>query len=89
MPSIVPVILVMFLLRIGNIMNAGFDQVFNLYSPVVYSVGDIIDTYSYRIGLINVDYSYSTAIGLFKNVVGVTLMVIVNLLSKKFSDATL
>lgn len=79
----------MFLLRIGNIMNAGFDQVFNLYSPVVYSVGDIIDTYSYRIGLINVDYSYSTAIGLFKNVVGVTLMVIVNLLSKKFSDATL
>lgn len=62
---------------------------FNLYSPVVYSVGDIIDTYSYRIGLINVDYSYSTAIGLFKNVVGVTLMVIVNLLSKKFSDATL
>ena len=84
-----PVILVMFLLRIGNIMNAGFDQVFNLYSPVVYSVGDIIDTYSYRIGLINVDYSYSTAIGLFKNVVGVTLMVIVNLLSKKFSDATL
>lgn len=89
LPSIVPVILVMFLLRIGNIMNAGFDQVFNLYSPVVYSVGDIIDTYSYRIGLINVDYSYSTAIGLFKNVVGVTLMVIVNLLSKKFSDATL
>lgn len=89
LPSIMPVILVMFLLRLGSIMSAGFDQVFNLYSPVVYSVGDVIDTYSYRIGLINVDYSYSTAIGLFKNVVGVTLMVAVNLMSRKYSDATL
>ena len=67
-------------------MEAGFDEVFNLYNPLVYSVADIIDTYAYRVGLENFDYSYATAIGLFKNVVGIILLLLTNALSKKISD---
>lgn len=78
LPELLPTISVMFLLRIGNILNAGFDQIYNMYNSMVMNVGDIIDTYSYRLGLNNLDYSMSTAIGLFKNVIGVMLMLIVN-----------
>ena len=56
-PSILPVVVTLFILRVGNIMNAGFDQIFNLYSPIVYDVADIIDTYSYRVGLLDNDFS--------------------------------
>lgn len=83
LPSIMPVVITMFILRIGHVLNAGFDQIFNLYSPIVYNVSDIIDTYVYRIGIINFDFSYSTAIGLFKNVVGVILLVIVNRITQR------
>lgn len=83
LPSILPVILIMFILRLGSIMNAGFDQIFNLYSPVVYSVGDIIDTYVYRIGMTDMNFSYSTAVGLFKNVVGLALVLITSSLTRK------
>lgn len=82
LPSILPVVMTMFILRIGNIMSAGFDQIFNLYSAAVYDVADIIDTYSYRVGLIDNNFSYSAAIGLFKNVLGFALMIAVNQLSK-------
>lgn len=86
-PCITPVVLVMFIMRVGHIMNAGFDQVFNLYSPIVYDVADIIDTYAYRVGLLNQNFSYSTAIGLFKNVVGVLLMLLVNYLTGKTNQS--
>jgi putative aldouronate transport system permease protein len=79
LPSLIPVISILFLLRIGHIMNAGFDQIFNLYSPIVYSVGDIIDTYTYRVGLLQMDFSYAAAVGIFKNVLGLVLILVVNL----------
>ena len=82
LPSILPVVMTMFILRIGNIMSAGFDQIFNLYSAAVYDVADIIDTYSYRVGLIDNNFSYTAAIGLFKNVLGFALMIAVNQLTK-------
>lgn len=82
LPSILPVVLTMFILRVGHIMNAGFDQIFNLYSAIVYDVADIIDTYSYRVGLIDNNFSYSSAIGLFKNVLGFVLMLAVNALTR-------
>ena len=82
LPSILPVVMTMFILRIGNIMSAGFDQIFNLYSAAVYDVADIIDTYSYRVGLIDNNFSYSAVIGLFKNVLGFALMIAVNQLTK-------
>ncbi len=73
-PSIAPVIVLVACLSIGNVLNAGFDQIFNLYSPIVYSTGDIIDTYVYRIGLIQGQYSLGTAVGLFKTVVALILI---------------
>ena len=85
-PSIFPIIVILFILRVGHMMEAGFDEVFNLYNPLVYSVADIIDTYAYRVGLINFDYSYATAIGLFKNVIGIILLLLTNAVSKKISD---
>jgi putative aldouronate transport system permease protein len=87
LPSIAPVILIMFILRIGGIMNAGFDQIFNLYNSLVYEVGDIIDTYVYRIGLIDMNFSYSAAIGLFKNIVGLLLVLTTNTLARRMEGA--
>ena len=67
-------------------MDAGFDQVFNLYNPGVYEVADIIDTYVYRVGLVDLRFDFATAIGLFKNVVGVVLIVGANLIIRRYSD---
>lgn len=85
-PSIVPTIVVLFTLNMGSILNAGFDQVFNLYNPLVYKVGDIIDTYVYRMGLVNMDYSFSTAVGLFKNVVGLAFVLTANWIVKRITN---
>ena len=74
-PNIAPTIITLLILNVGGILSAGFDQIFNLYNDSVLSVGDIIDTYVYRVGLVKFDYSYSAAIGLFKNVVGIILVV--------------
>ncbi len=85
LPSIMPIAVIMLILSMGNIMSAGFDQVFNLYSPQVYDVGDILDTYVYRRGLVDMSYSFSTAVGLFKSVVGLILVVTVNVIAKRLS----
>jgi putative aldouronate transport system permease protein len=76
LPGMAPIIIVMGTLSLGNVLNAGFDQVFNLYSPVVYSTGDILDTYVYRIGLLNSQYGLATAVGLFKSVVSFIFIII-------------
>jgi putative aldouronate transport system permease protein len=85
LPSIKSVILVLFILGLGGILNSGFDQIFNLYNAMVYSVADVIDTYVYRIGLINMEYSFSTAVGLFKNVIGFILVISSNYIVRKLS----
>lgn len=83
LPSITPTIVVMLILSCNNIVNAGFDQIFMLYSALVFSVADIIDTYVYRIGIKNADYSFSTAAGLFKSVIALVMILIVNTVAKK------
>ena len=89
LPSIVHVIVILFLLRIGDIMEAGFDQIFNLYNPLVYSVADIIDTYVFRTGITDFQYSYAAAVDLFKNLTGLILLLIVNYGTKRLgSEAT-
>ncbi|WP_231506292.1 ABC transporter permease [Paenibacillus sp. UNC451MF] len=85
LPALVPVIIMMFILRIGNMMDAGFDGIINLYNPTVYRVADIFDTYAYRVGLIDFNFSYSTAISLFKNVVGLLLLIIASKVTKRLS----
>jgi len=86
LPSISPVIIIMFIFAVGAVVNDDFDQIFNLYNPAVYSVGDVLSTYIYRMGLENMQYSFSTAVGLFKNTISFTLIIITNYLSNKFSD---
>lgn len=86
LPAISNVIVIMLIFAVGGIVNDDFDQIFNLYTPAVYSVGDVLSTYVYRIGLEGMQYSYSTAIGLFKNVIAFVLIITTNYLSGKFSD---
>lgn len=83
LPMLVPTIVLMMALNLGNILNAGFDQIFNLYNPLVYETGDIIDTYVYRIGLLSMQYSLATAAGLIKSVIGFVLIMSSNLVSRK------
>lgn len=83
LPLIMPTIIIMFLLRIGNFLNLGFEQLYVLMTPVTASVGDILDTYVYRYGIQLGKYSITTAIGLFKSVFGFILLILCNALSKK------
>ena len=82
-PAIMPTVILMLLLNCHNILNAGFDQIFMLYSAPVYDVADIIDTYVYRIGIKQTNYSFSTAAGMFKSVIALILIVSVNFAAKK------
>ena len=84
-PCILPMVIVMATLSLGNVLNAGFDQIFNLYSPLTYSTGDIIDTYVYRQSLINGQYSFGTAVGLFKSAVSLSLTAVAYKLAYKFA----
>ena len=85
-PSLLPTVSIMFILGLGNVLDAGFDQVFNLYTPLVYPVADILDTYIYRVGLGDFQYSFATAVGLTKNIVAFTLVMSCNWVVRKFSD---
>lgn len=75
-PGILPMILLMMVLSVGNVLQAGFEQVFNLYSLQVYSTGDIIDTYVYRIGVIEAKFDLATAVGLFKSAISFVLIMV-------------
>ena len=86
LPGILPVVLVMAAMDIASILSAGFDQVYNLYTPLVYEIGDIIDTYVYRVGLLGLQYSFGAAVGLLKSVVGMILMLSMNEFAKKFAN---
>ena len=86
LPGMKPIIILMATLSIGGILNAGFEQIFMLYSPAVYSTGDIIDTFVYRMGLMGGQYSFSTAVGLMKSVVSFLLIGTSYYFSYKFND---
>nr|WP_186323005.1 ABC transporter permease subunit [Paenibacillus xylanexedens] len=86
LPGMLPIILLMGVMSLTNILSAGFDQIYNLYNPIVYESGDILDTYVYRIGLVGRQYSFGTAVGLFKSVIGIVLLLSANQLAKKYTD---
>lgn len=86
LPGISGTIIMLTTLSLGSILNAGFDQIFNLYSPLVYKTGDIIDTLVYRTGILNNQYGIATAVGLFKSVVSLVLIGIAYKLAQKFAD---
>jgi putative aldouronate transport system permease protein len=86
LPGILPVIVVVTLLRLGHILDAGFSQIFVLYSVPVYSVGDIIDTWVYRQGILQFQFSLGTAVGLFKGVIGLILILLTRRISRQISE---
>lgn len=85
LPSILSTIVLMFILRVGNLLTTGTGQILVMYNPVVYDVADVIGTYVYRMGIGKMEYSFSTAVGLFESIVGFALVMTGNRLSKKIS----
>lgn len=88
-PSIFPTIATMFVLKSGSIIKIGFEKVILLYTPTTYQVSDIFSTYVYRKGIIDMNYSYGTAVGLFESVISLILLLIANAVSKKLSESSL
>ena len=86
LPGLTPVITILLIFAIGRLTLDDFDQIFNLYNPSVYSVGDVISTYTYRKGLVDLQYSFAAAVGLFQNAISLVLIVIVNWVTKRFNE---
>ncbi len=86
LPGMLPIIVLLAVLSLGNVLNAGFDQVFNLYSPQVYETGDIIDTFVYRTGLVETQYGVATAAGLFKSVVSCIFVIAAYVMAYRFAN---
>ena len=86
LPGMLPTIVLLATRNLGNVLSAGFDQIFNLYSPAVYEVGDIIDTYVYRAGLLEMNYSLSTAVGLMKSAISIVLILTSTRLAYKLAN---
>lgn len=86
LPGMRMIIVLMLVMSLGNVLNAGFDQIFNLYSPAVYESGDIIDTFVYRMGVIDAQYGPATAVGMFKSVISTLFISISYFLAYKFAD---
>ncbi len=86
LPGMRMIIVLMLVLSLGNVLNAGFDQVFNLYSKAVYESGDILDTFVYRLGLIDAQYGPATAVGLFKSVISTIFISVSYFLAYRFAD---
>jgi putative aldouronate transport system permease protein len=89
LPCLFPTITILFILKIGGLMSVGFEKVFLLYNPLTYEVADVISTFNYRKGLVEFDYSFSTAVGLFNSIINVFLLVIANTISRKVNETSL
>jgi putative aldouronate transport system permease protein len=89
LPGIAPTIIIMFLLRIGHLLEVGYESIILMYNSKIYETADVISTYVYRRGLLDADYSFATAVGLFQSVIGLILIVMSNKLSKKLSETSL
>lgn len=89
LPGLLPTIVVLLILRIGNLMSLGWEQIVLLYSPLVYETSDVISTYVYRRGLLEFEYSYGTAVGLFNSVVNIILLILANAFSRAVTQNSL
>ena len=88
-PGIMPTVVIMLIMRIGSLMNANQEKILLLYNPLIYETSDVIGTFVYRKGLLEADYGYSTAVGLFNSAVNVVLLFIANGVSRKYSETSL
>lgn len=89
LPSILPTIIMLLILNLGQLMNVGFEKIFLLQNPLNMSASDVISTYVYRVGLINSDYGYSTAVGLFNSIINMVLLISVNKITEKMTSISL
>lgn len=89
LPGILPTIVVMFIMKIGNLLNVGYESIILLYQPATYETADVISTYVYRSGLIDGRYDFATAVGLFNSIVALVLVVSANKLSSKLTESSL
>lgn len=89
LPSISPTIVILLILRIGRVLSVGFEKIILMYSPATYEVADVISTYVYRTGLLEMNFSYSTAIGLFNSLLNFTFLILANKISRRFSETSL
>lgn len=89
LPGILPTIITMFILRVGNMMNLGFEKIILLYNSSVYETADVISTYVYRKGLVDQSYSFSTAVGLFNSLINLLLLFLANKLCKRLTEHSL
>lgn len=88
-PGILPTIMILLILRIGDLLNVGFEKVMLLYNPTIYETADVISTFVYRRGILSADYSYATAVDLFNSVVACILILCANKISKKLTENSL
>ncbi|MFU0799299.1 MAG: ABC transporter permease subunit [Xylanivirga thermophila] len=89
LPGIAPTIIILLILRLGSMMSVGFEKILLLYNPMTYETADVISTYVYRKGLLDFDYSYSAAVGLFNSIINFLLLIIANTLSRKLTEESL
>lgn len=88
-PGIMPVVSMQLILQLGHVLSVGYEKILLLYQPLIYDVADVISTYVYRKGLIDADYSFSTAVGLFNSVVNIIFLIVANKTSKKLGQSGL
>jgi putative aldouronate transport system permease protein len=89
LPSILPTIMMLLILKIGSILNVGFEKIYLLYNPMTYSVGDVLSTYTYRLGVEGTQQGLTTALGLLNSILGFALVVSANALSRRFTQKSL
>lgn len=88
-PGIMPTIIIMFILRMGGILGVGYEKIILLYNPLIYDTADVISTFTYRKGLIDLSWSYSSAVGLFNSVISIIFVTVTNAISRKLSETSL
>ena len=88
-PGMMPTIVIILIFTIGNMMNVGFEKVILMYNPATYDVADVIQSFVYRRGIIDYDYGFGAAVGLFNSVINFGLLVGANALAKRFSETSL
>lgn len=89
LPGMRPIICFQYCMAVANILNAGFEQIFMFLNATVYDVGDVLDTYIYRMGLLDSNYEIATAMGLMKGIVGLVLIVSANAITRKIGEKSL
>ena len=89
LPGILPTIITMLVLNVGSVLGVGFEKVLLLQNPLVYSTGDVVSTYLYRVGILSSNFSYATAIGIFEAIIGLVLVLGSNRISAKITKTSL